>query len=94
LASSGANEIRSTSKIAGVQAQCSMLAGNPPMQLTPAQRGMSLMIHGSLPMMEYDSLAEGITRGRQQLMRITAHDYAYDLRAWHNYLIESNAGGC
>ncbi len=63
------------------------------MQLTPAQMGMSLMIHGSLPMMPFDSHAEGIARGRQQLIQVTGQDHAYDLRAWHKCLLETNAGG-
>jgi hypothetical protein len=63
------------------------------MQLTPAQLGMSLMIHGSMPMMPFGSRAEGIARGRQDLIRITRKDFRYDLRAWHDYLTETNEGG-
>lgn len=51
------------------------------------------MIRGSLPMMPYDSLAEGIARGRQHLVRITHKDFGYDLHAWHDYLTETNDGG-
>jgi NADH pyrophosphatase NudC (nudix superfamily) len=51
------------------------------------------MIHGTLPMMRYVDRAEGIARGRQSLVRLTQHDFGYDLRAWHDYLIETNAGG-
>ena len=63
------------------------------MQLTPSQFGMSLMIHGCLPMGAYDSRSEGIARGRQQLMKITKQDFGYDLRAWHSHLITTNTGG-
>lgn len=63
------------------------------MRLTPAQLAMSLMVHESLWHMRYASWAEGIARARQQLKEITGQDYAYDLRAWHQYLTETNAGG-
>jgi hypothetical protein len=54
---------------------------------------MSLMIRGSLPMMQYKTLPEGIARGRMGLIQTTGQDFGYDLRAWHNYLIETEAGG-
>lgn len=63
------------------------------MQLTPAQVGMSLLIHGGLPMMRHPTRAEGIARGRQSLIRITEKDFGYDLHAWHEHLIATNAGG-
>jgi hypothetical protein len=47
---------------------------------------MFLMTHGSLPMLSYESLAEGITRGRQRLVAITRHDFGFDLKAWHDHL--------
>lgn len=63
------------------------------MQLTPAQMGMSLLLYGSLPMMPYDSRAEGIARGRQHLILTTREDFGYSPLAWHDYLVETNAGG-
>ncbi len=63
------------------------------MRLTPAQVGMSLMIRGSLPMMRYSSRAEGMARGLQYLRRASRTDFGYDLRAWHDHLIETDAGG-
>lgn len=56
------------------------------MRYTPSQSAMFLMTHGSLPMLSYDSLAEGITRGRQRLVSITRHDFGFDLKAWHDHL--------
>ena len=47
---------------------------------------MFLMTRGSLPMLSYESLAEGITRGRQRLIAITRRDFGFDLKAWHNHL--------
>ena len=44
-------------------------------------------------MMQYAARAEGIARGRQWLVRITQQDFGYDLRAWHDHLTETNAGG-
>ncbi|WP_145418140.1 hypothetical protein [Planctomycetes bacterium K23_9] len=47
---------------------------------------MHLMTRGSLPMLRYSSLSEGITRGRQRLIAITRQDFGFDLKAWHDHL--------
>ena len=54
---------------------------------------MSLMIRGSLPMMRYSSRVEGMARGLQYLRRASRTDFGYDLRAWHEHLLETDAGG-
>ncbi len=54
---------------------------------------MLLMTGGSHPLMHFDSRAEGIAHGRQQLIESTDQDFGYDLEAWHDYLIETGAGG-
>lgn len=63
------------------------------MRLTPAQVGMSLLLGRSLPTMRIHSRTERIALGRQWLVRITREDFGYDARAWHDHLLETDAGG-
>lgn len=44
-------------------------------------------------MMRFDSRVEGIARGRQWLMKTARKDFGYDVRAWHEYLLETDDGG-
>ncbi|WP_144057334.1 hypothetical protein [Novipirellula maiorica] len=52
---------------------------------------MFLMTHGALPMLTYDTLAEGITRGRQRLVELTHQDFCFDLKAWHDRLARTKS---
>ena len=62
------------------------------MKLTPAQVGMRFLL-GTHPLFR-GGLGESIRQGRNRLTRITRQDFGYDAVRWHEYLWETDAGGC
>jgi len=62
------------------------------MRMTPSQVGMNHICGAYLPF-HLETLEERLRCGREWLVRITGQDFGFDLRRWHAYLCETNAGG-
>lgn len=65
------------------------------MRLTPAQIGMLSLLGEHLPfcMPDDSGMASRIREGREDLIEIAGIDFEYDLKAWHDHLKVTNAGG-
>ncbi|WDE96343.1 hypothetical protein PQO03_11545 [Lentisphaera profundi] len=67
------------------------------MRLTPIQIALHFLCGSTPGMFEIKvksmSLAQIITEGREELIKITGQDFEYNLIAWHEYLLNHKEVG-
>ena len=63
------------------------------MILTPSEGAMKLLIGEQFARSGCSSKKECLWRGRELLCQITGEDFRYDAKRWHDYLIDTDAGG-